>query len=204
MQLAVMPHHQQDVASGVVLPPPHLGPIDPSHQGRREGYHFERDEAFRSNLRQLGESGVLDGALVIDDTGHALGDAGVLAARGFAVTFDLRGITDPPGSNGSWRRLNDQYQTWRHELPAAHPIAPRGWFLGIDVHRRTPLDVSSLADVARGARIVLLDETRYSGQPLPSHEPYTGAAARDQALAGWLHRQLERGATLQVYGIDHH
>lgn len=204
MQLAAMPLRTPHLAYPVVLPRPNLGPVDQSHTGRREGHHLERDEAFRSNLRRLAASGVLDGALVIDDTGHSLGDAGVLAARGFAISFDLRGITDAPGSNGSWRRLNDQYQTYRHELPATHPVAPRGWFLGIDVHRRTPLDVSALADVARGARIILLDESRSSGRPLPSHEPYTEAAARDQALAGWLRRQLEHGAKLQVYGIDDH
>lgn len=183
------------------LPPMRLGPIDPRHVGRREGHYLARDEAFRTNLESLAATGALDGAFIIDDTGHALPNAGLAASLGFAVSLDLRGIPDDRTS-GSWLRLNDQYQSYRHELRAARPPLPRGSYFGIDVHRLTPLDTSALADVRRGARIVLLDERRYTGAPQPGHDAHTGAGAADSALAAWLRRQLERGATLDVYGID--
>lgn len=183
----------------IALPPSSMHNIPTAGTGRT-GSDLARDEGFRANVDSLLKSGVFDGALIVDNTGHGIPDAGVMSRAGFDVSIDTSGFPQGTLYNGlnyvNFARLGKQVHTYGHEIGAGPAASPRGASLAIDGHRKLPTPAAGIPAVATDTPIVLLLE-KLLQSPRPN-----GIVRADPLLGQMLLRHADAGGSVRVFNID--
>jgi hypothetical protein len=145
----------------------------------------------------LVESGVVTPrTFVISQTGHDIPIAATLREHlGAEVTFSLPRGLDPPVQE----RLRNQSFTWRSVFAASSGAIPeaRPIFLGVEAHRKEPVEVRHLPTATQLARagidrVVMLVEA-------PLHSELDGVGSPE--LVGYLAALRRRGLEVSVRGV---